>query len=201
MFALDCSLCGLFLASSGFAGHWIWQSFQVLPTRTARGSHVSARGACLCRACCPAGAWLDECLPLKRQQWLLITWKVLCKRSIFSVFRSETVCCSQKVRPALSLRAAWNSVWSHAKAHHRRLKGSKGKMPEWLFWSLKFFGFADCYLKWPVGSWKVDSLVFLCCKSPQVLMCCCRIVERNGAAAAVFTRRTLLPPSLLLACV
>lgn len=182
MFALECSLCGLFSASSGFAGHWIWQSFQVLPTRTARGSHVSARRACLCRACCPAGAGLDMHLPLKRQQWLLMTWKVMCKPSVFSVFRNGTVGCVQKARPALG-------IWSHAKAHHRRLKGSKGKkMSEWLSWLLKFFSFADCYLKLPVGSWKLDSLVFLCRECPQVLMCCCRIIERMGQ---------LLPWSLL----
>lgn len=91
-------------------GHWIWQLFQALPTRTARGSRVSARGACSCKVCCSAGAWLDVCLPLKRQQWLLMTWKVLCKPSACSVFRNGTVCCAQKVRPALGFRELCGTV-------------------------------------------------------------------------------------------
>lgn len=161
---------------------------------------MSARRACLCRACCPAGAWLDVCLPLKRQQWLLMTWKVLCKPSVFSVFRNGTVCAESETCSRFQ-RDVWNGVWSHAKAHHRRLKGSKGKMSEWLFWLLTFFGFADCYLKWPVGSWKLDSC-FPLLQMPtgtDVLLQDYR--ENEAAAAMVFIRRTLLPPSVTCMCV
>lgn len=151
---LDCSLCTLFLASSGFAGHWIWQSFQVLPTRTARGSPVLARGACLYRALCPAGAWLDACLPLKRQQWHLMTWKVLCKPSVFSVFRNGTVCCVQKVNPVLSWeRAVCSGVWSHAKAYHRTLNGLRRKNVSMSFLTAHSFWF--CWLLLKMLCWKL----------------------------------------------
>lgn len=189
--AFSCCLSGLqslrvVFTSSGFAGHWIWQSFQVLPTRTARGSPVLARGACLYRALCPAGAWLDACLPLKRQQWHLMTWKVLCKPSVLSVFRNGTVCCVQRVSPVLSWeRAVWSGVWSHAKAYHRT--GSEGKMSVWVFWLLTVFGFADCCLKCCVGNCKLDSSFPLML---QVLMCPCRVVESKRAAAAVYWRNS-----------
>lgn len=144
---LDCGICMLFLASSGFSGHWIWQSFHVLPTRTARGSPVLARGACLYRASCAAGVWIGACLPLKRQQWHLMTWKVLCKPSVFSVFRNGTVCCVQKVSPVLSWESCVEQCLKPCQGLPQNANGFRRKNVSRSFLTAHSFGFCWLLLK------------------------------------------------------
>lgn len=127
LFALACSCCGLFSANSGIAGHWVWQSSHTLPTKTARGSHVSARRGCLCRAVvlqehCPVPDYserdngdftqLGKCCA---NPW----WFLIQEMGLFSVHgKWDLFCFTELLR---------NGVWSKAKAYFKRLKGSEGK--------------------------------------------------------------------------
>lgn len=117
-----------------------------------------------------------------------------CANPHYLLFLETGLFAVRRKRDLLSVSACRVAgVWSHAKARHRRLKGSKGNMSEWLFWLLTFFSFADCCLKWPVGSWKLASCFPLLWapSGTDVQLQGCR---ENGAAW------TLVPPSVTHVC-
>lgn len=140
----------------------------------------------------------DVCLFLKRQQWHLTTWKVLCKASLFSVFRNGAVCCVQKVSPVLSWQSCVQRWLKPCQAYHRTLAASEGKTSVWVFWLLTVLGFADCCLKCRVGSCKLDPCFPLLqdAAGADVLLQGCR--EQEGGCCCLLDGLFL---SLWLGCV